>query len=605
MSATATRERNNRFKMTPHGKTIAWTARLLTASFARAVFAFAFALLVSAAIAADSPIETIQQAVNNATTTTISTANADKVSANAAALLHRYGMYAFIFLAFLVPAVIINRVFHLLARRSANDPGLAHAHERFASLMPVAMLVLGGVICLRSAFPIPHHGRLDIALTFACIFLFLLAFLRPLEIFFFDYYCRDKKQWTVPRLIRDTVRIPAYALALAYAYKQADPAAPLETLFATSAVLSFILGLALQDTLSNLFAGLAIHFEGSFAIGDWVEIGTKEGEVASMTWRAIKVRTPNNDYLILPNSTIAKGEIINHSQPIKSSGQSLDVTVHAAVPPYKVEEALLEIALDTPGLLPDPAPSVFVRSYGDNLVVYGLSYHVNSLADKNKVRNKINRDIWYRFHREGIPLTSSTPTLWVLQPQSPAANPEETLREKVNKLRRVDFLAALGEDDLENLAQGLRHSAWAGGETILRQGAANEKFFIIDHGEVIVEHMHDDGESHHLANLQPGDFFGEHSLLTGEPTTALCRCSMDTEVSFLPREAFERMLENHPQVAEQISQKIAERAAHRGQVRQSALEKQTGAAPHSAEDAAVTTEARSLLGKIRQLFRLK
>ena len=88
-----------------------------------------------------------------------------------------------------------------------------------------------------------------------------------------------------------------------------------EQLLTTSAVGAVVVGFALQDTLGNLFAGLAIQIEKPFRVGQWVQFGDREGQVQEITWRATKLRTKAGQFLIVPNSVISKEPVLNHSEP--------------------------------------------------------------------------------------------------------------------------------------------------------------------------------------------------------------------------------------------------------------------------------------------------
>ena len=88
-----------------------------------------------------------------------------------------------------------------------------------------------------------------------------------------------------------------------------------EQLLATSAVGAVVVGFALQDTLGNFFAGLAIQIEKPFRVGHWIRVGGREGQVQEVTWRATKLRTKDGQFLIVPNSVISKDAILNYSEP--------------------------------------------------------------------------------------------------------------------------------------------------------------------------------------------------------------------------------------------------------------------------------------------------
>src|SRR5262249_57888707 len=89
----------------------------------------------------------------------------------------------------------------------------------------------------------------------------------------------------------------------------------LSGLIATLGVTSIVLGLALQETLGNLIAGIAVLFERPFQIGDWIKVGDLLGKVHEINWRSVRVRTRAQDLVVVPHSLIAKETITNYSQP--------------------------------------------------------------------------------------------------------------------------------------------------------------------------------------------------------------------------------------------------------------------------------------------------
>src|SRR6266487_2463789 len=100
-----------------------------------------------------------------------------------------------------------------------------------------------------------------------------------------------------------------------------------EKILATTAVGAVVLGFALQDTLGNLFAGLAIQIEKPFRVGHWVTIGGTDGVVCEVTWRATKLRTKQGNFVVVPNSTVSKETITNYSEPTRDTRIEIQVGV--------------------------------------------------------------------------------------------------------------------------------------------------------------------------------------------------------------------------------------------------------------------------------------
>ena len=98
-----------------------------------------------------------------------------------------------------------------------------------------------------------------------------------------------------------------------------------------------MLGLALQDTLGNFFAGVAIQIEKPFSVGHWVRIRDTDGMVTEITWRATKMRTQSGNFFIVPNSVLSKDTIINYSEPTLETRLELEVGVSYDAAPNRVK----------------------------------------------------------------------------------------------------------------------------------------------------------------------------------------------------------------------------------------------------------------------------
>src|SRR5437868_9091636 len=127
-----------------------------------------------------------------------------------------------------------------------------------------------------------------------------------------------------------------------------------EKILTTTAVGAVVLGFALQDTLGNLFAGLAIQIEKPFRVGHWVTVGGKDGLVSEVTWRATTIRTKAGNLVVVPNSVLARDTITNYSEPTRET--RLEVTVSAGydTPPNEVKAAIASSLVGEAMILSDP-----------------------------------------------------------------------------------------------------------------------------------------------------------------------------------------------------------------------------------------------------------
>lgn len=183
--------------------------------------------------------------------------------------------------------------------------------------------------------------------------------------------------------------------------------------------------LALQDTLSNLFAGFYIAVARQVRLGDYIRLDSnQEGNVIDISWRSTSIRSLANNLIVVPNSKLSQAIVTNFHLPEKRMGVSLPVNVTVDSDPAHVERVLLDIGLaaarEIPGMLPDPAPSVsFDPGVGDSSLGLSLNYQVEEFTKQYGVRNELRRRIFLRFREEGIRIPFPTRTVYLNQPSSP------------------------------------------------------------------------------------------------------------------------------------------------------------------------------------------
>jgi len=185
--------------------------------------------------------------------------------------------------------------------------------------------------------------------------------------------------------------------------------------------------LALQDTLSNLFAGFYVAVAGQVRLGDYIKMdGGQEGYVADISWRSTTIRSLGNNLIVVPNNKLAQAIVTNYHLPQTRMSSSVQVGVAYDSDLDQVERVLLEIgtaaAPEVPGMLADPAPSVsFDPGFGESSLGFTLNYQVAEFASQFGVRNELRRRIFRRFRQEGIDMPFPTRTVYLQEPM-PAQN---------------------------------------------------------------------------------------------------------------------------------------------------------------------------------------
>ncbi len=166
--------------------------------------------------------------------------------------------------------------------------------------------------------------------------------------------------------------------------------------------------LALQDTLSNLFAGIQVLVEKPIRVGDFIRLETgQEGYVEDITWRTTRIRMLPNNMVIIPNNKITQSVITNYHLPEKAMSVLIPVGVSYSCDPETVERILIEVASDAaaeiPGLLAEPAPFVrFIPGFGDSSLNFTLICQVAEFTDQYLAQHELRKRIFRRFRQEGI-----------------------------------------------------------------------------------------------------------------------------------------------------------------------------------------------------------
>ena len=396
---------------------------------------------------------------------------------------------------------------------------------------------------------------------FHAVVLFSLAYLaiKLCDLLLVDFFIARKRKFLPPSIVRELISIGLYVLALLIIMAKVLHI-DLMPLLATSAVLSLVAGLALQETLSNFFAGVTLATERPFTPGEWVKVGQHMGQVIEMGWRAVKIELYLlNDYLIVPNSVLAKEQIINFSRPVPVMGQVVNVGVHYRHPPNQVVTALMEAVQGAHGVVSEPTPTAKVLKYGDSSIEYQVRYWITEFENLSKIEGMVLANIWYALRRHGfeIPFPIRTVLMHTVTEETERAVQAREVVERLALLREVDFLKPLTPDALTQVANSLRPLLFEAGRMVVRQDDEGDTFFLVSRGRVGVWVGDTENEAQPVATLGRGQCFGEMSLLTGARRTATVRAVEDTGLLVLGKAEFRDILLADPKVLESLSQILA------------------------------------------------
>ena len=412
---------------------------------------------------------------------------------------------------------------------------------------------------------------------------------RTLSFVLFDVVFQRRKGREAPALLRVLLSIILYSIFLMLIYKVVlDEKGGGFELIATSTVVSVIIGLALQDTLGNFFAGLSIHIEQPFHILDAIRIGDMIGRVEAVSWRTTTIRTNNNTTVIFPNSRVARDplEVYRFNN---LNRRVLHVPAPYRVAPQRVIALIRETVSSIPNVASEKTPVVRIGDFADSSIIYEVLYWTKDYMWVPDIDAQIRQHVWYIYRRSEIEIPFPVRHV-LLEQQESAVSRHEADYDQV--IESVEIFAPLSAEEKEAVARSAIRSVYGPGELILRRGDPGDSMFVIYRGNVQVWLPSRDGNPQQVAELKPGNFFGEMALLTGEPRNADVITVSEVETLEIRKGVLQQLLDNNAALAEALSRTISER-----QVR---LDEYARAMPEEER----RVKAKTILRRIQRFFGL-
>jgi small-conductance mechanosensitive channel len=284
-------------------------------------------------------------------------------------------------------------------------------------------------------------------LFIACVPLILFG-VRLVDLFAFDVFASRKKLVQAPLLLREIVSLALYIVAFAWAIS-AIFGKNVTAVLATGTVVAAVLGLALQETLGNVFAGIALHVEDSFSPGDVIRSGEYFGTVEAVRWRGTRLRTFNNNLVIIPNSVLAREHVEVYPRG-NLNARILQIDIDHNVPPATVLNVLTQVASNVEGVMHDIPAFARVGGFGDSAVTYEIKYHMLDYAQRDRIDADIRKAVWYALRRNGISIPFRIRSLQRYVPPPPRH--QRDTAEILHRLALVDVLSPLSGTAQEAIA---------------------------------------------------------------------------------------------------------------------------------------------------------
>ena len=368
---------------------------------------------------------------------------------------------------------------------------------------------------------------------------------------------------------------------------------PIAGLVASSGLVTLIIGLAIRDMIADFFSGIAMNIERPYSIGDWVELEPGlVGRVTELNWRSTRLVTQSHRTVIVPNNNLASRQFINYSLPQRRYRESLQIALNYTTDPERAENILTAAIMATPGLSEGADHNVRIQSFSERGVTYEIRFWIDDLAKKVSLRHRLAGNVLRYLHQAGVPIPYGQQEVLLTRERKLRAERRLDVR---RLLSRMDLFSGLTREELTRLADCVVARDYLKEHVIFERGDEGTALYLLVEGiaEATVD-MNDDGPAH--AKIEPGQAFGEMSLLTGAPRAATVRAVTDVHALEIRRDDLEPIFRARPEIANDLAEVMAHRLRDN---RASAARRHT-----SANDDGHRSRARHIAGRITQFFGL-
>jgi len=209
------------------------------------------------------------------------------------------------------------------------------------------------------------------------------------------------RDWAMPtyRIVR--LLVVAFAVVVAYPYIPGSESAAFK---GVSIFLGVMFSLGSTSVIGNIIAGYTMTYRRAFRVGDRIQVEGLIGDVTQIRLQVTHLRSPKNEEIVVPNSILLNGHVINYSTLAKERGLILHTTVGIGyeTPWRQVEAMLLTAAQRTSGLLSEPPPFVLQKALGDFCITYELNVFCDTPSLMGPLYSELHRNILDVFNEYGV-----------------------------------------------------------------------------------------------------------------------------------------------------------------------------------------------------------
>lgn len=373
----------------------------------------------------------------------------------------------------------------------------------------------------------------------------------------------EKRERALPRIIKDIIIAVIFLAAIAVIVTQVYNKSIL-SLGVLSISTWTCAGLAAKDMIADCLYSISTDIQGNFEVGDWVQFPDGAiGQILTLKLGGVSLLMPNDTVLFISNVALNTTPMINLCRPTKDYFLGVSVVLDHDVPVDRARRILQAAACSSPGVFNNDA-SVFAQGVQSNGVVYDIFFRIPHRGVWLESRHQLVSSVTKHLHKFGLKVSQITGEINVRALENTSeihfndsfvTNPLETL--KMSKL-----LDHCSEDLQEEFSKRMKLRQFKKKETIVKAGDDGETMFIIAEGIVDVQldlsgqienKEEQEKQTHRIACLVDGEYFGEMALLKGEKRTADVIARTDVVLYEIDRETIKTFIEQYPNFAEKLS----------------------------------------------------
>ena len=400
----------------------------------------------------------------------------------------------------------------------------------------------------------------------------------------------EKSAFQAPQILINTISAAIYILTFFLVYRfvfDRDTSG----LLATSGIATLIIGFAIREMIADFFSGMAISAEQPYRIGDWLEVESGLiGKVVELNWRATRLETQEKKVVVVANSDLASRQFTNLSAPSRAFRDEIEITLNYTSDPNRIHNILQAAILTTDGLHPDGKHDSKIKRFTDRGVVYAVRFWLGDYSDRARIRDRVASNVLHHLNQAGVSIPYAQADILITRQRRPR---KETRINARRLLSRIDWLQAMNEEELNNLADIAEERVFSAGDHIVRENDDGDRLYVVVEG--ILEAFRDiNGRSERIGLIEPGQAIGEMSLLTGTKRTATVIAKTHVFALEINRQAIEVIFKARPEIAGELGRLMATRS----------LEAQSSRSESMAGDEEIMHKAKQIAKRITAFFGL-